>query len=364
MSNKVISIIIPIYNGDKYLKECLKSIMDSSYYNIEVIMINDGSTDRSQEICEEFEKQDNRFRLYNKENGGIVSSRNFGLKHVSGEYITFCDQDDIVPKNAYIYMMNAIVKSNSDIVIGSFKFKSPNGIIQGITYENRDYVKEQLDDEFLLPLIMYDIEFKYNKIFRKPNNYVWNCLYKNEVISKNNLHFFNFFEYEDDMLFNIQYISIINKITTIENNVYLWRQEKKSTNKKERYTDNILKKDETLKEYLCDKVKNMKISEERRIDYICALRESNFIRYFDYECYKCHDDYSTIRNNYYAFQKKCKITKKRIHNLAYDIIYTNDYFNHYWLSKGKIKIAYIYNKYIFKKFIHKIYIIYTMIRNY
>ncbi len=92
----VISVIIPIYNSEQHIEKCLKSVADQEYQNFEVLMIDDGSTDCTAEICKHFANIDNRFKYFYKENGGVSSARNFGLSHANGEYIAFIDSDDFV----------------------------------------------------------------------------------------------------------------------------------------------------------------------------------------------------------------------------------------------------------------------------
>ena len=99
MSDKespLVSVIVPVYNVEKYIRDCLESIKGQTYKNIEVLMVNDGSKDNSQSICEEFEKQDERFKLYNKKNGGLSDARNYGLDRMNGEYVCFVDGDDVI----------------------------------------------------------------------------------------------------------------------------------------------------------------------------------------------------------------------------------------------------------------------------
>lgn len=95
-----ISIIVPVYNVEKYLKVCLDSIKNQTYNNFEVIMINDGSTDKSKKICEEYTK-DARFILINQNNQGLSGARNTGLKNITGEYVLFIDSDDWIEKNCF-----------------------------------------------------------------------------------------------------------------------------------------------------------------------------------------------------------------------------------------------------------------------
>ena len=96
---ETISIIIPIYDVESYLRKCLDSIIEQSFPYFELLLINDGSTDASAQICQEYVEKDDRIRYFEKENGGVSSARNFGIKHSRGEYITFIDSDDWVEPN-------------------------------------------------------------------------------------------------------------------------------------------------------------------------------------------------------------------------------------------------------------------------
>lgn len=97
MKNKpLVSVIVPVYNVEKYVGECLDSILNQTYKNIEVLMVNDGSTDNSAKLCKEYEKKDKRFKLYSKKNGGLSDARNYGLDRMKGDYVCFADSDDII----------------------------------------------------------------------------------------------------------------------------------------------------------------------------------------------------------------------------------------------------------------------------
>ena len=101
MKSELVSFIIPVYNVQKYLSRCLESVLQQTYHNTEILLINDGSQDNSLAICEDYQKKDNRIQIINKENGGVSSARNTGLRIASGKYITFVDADDYV-KEIYI----------------------------------------------------------------------------------------------------------------------------------------------------------------------------------------------------------------------------------------------------------------------
>ncbi|KXT92190.1 glycosyltransferase family 2 protein [Streptococcus mitis] len=117
----LISIVIPVYNAEKYLEQCLNSIKNQTYKNFEVILVNDGSIDHSESICMDFVKVDTRFKYFTKVNGGASSARNFGLDNVTGEYITFIDADDWVDENHLEVLINNIKENNSDMAVSSIK---------------------------------------------------------------------------------------------------------------------------------------------------------------------------------------------------------------------------------------------------
>lgn len=111
----MISVIVPIYNAEKFLKECIDSILNQSYGDLEVILVNDGSTDSSLEIIEEYERRDKRVKVITKENGGQMSAWILGVENSSGEYIGFVDSDDYIDKEMYDKLLKSIEKNKSDI---------------------------------------------------------------------------------------------------------------------------------------------------------------------------------------------------------------------------------------------------------
>ncbi|MEE0898037.1 MAG: glycosyltransferase [Acutalibacteraceae bacterium] len=111
----LISIIVPVYNVEKYLERCVGSIISQTYENLEIILVNDGSPDKSGEICDTFAKIDSRIEVYHKENGGLSDARNFGVEHSSGEYVAFIDSDDYIAPNYIEYLLSLIKKYNADI---------------------------------------------------------------------------------------------------------------------------------------------------------------------------------------------------------------------------------------------------------
>lgn len=163
----MISIIIPAYNAEKYIERCLKSIQNQSYLNYEVIIIDDGSTDHTAEICKEWSVSDERIRYFYKKNGGSASARNYGLKCVNGDYISFIDADDYVDKNFLMQMYNCIINTKADIVQCDF-MKTTS--LKEIQKENRYEIKMYNNIEFLQAFC--------NKSSYLKTAVLWNKLYK------------------------------------------------------------------------------------------------------------------------------------------------------------------------------------------
>lgn len=111
-----VSIIVPIYNVEKYLKKCIDSIVSQTYSNIEIILINDGSSDNSESICKEYESIDQRIRYYKKQNGGLSSARNYGIENATGDYLLFIDSDDYIDNSMVETLLVSAEKYNADMV--------------------------------------------------------------------------------------------------------------------------------------------------------------------------------------------------------------------------------------------------------
>lgn len=113
--NELISIIVPVYNVEQFLARCIDSIRAQTYRNIEILLIDDGSTDNSGRVCDEYAKQDGRIKVYHKPNGGVSSARNYGLDRATGKYIGFVDSDDFIAPDMYEYLIQLIKDTNAEI---------------------------------------------------------------------------------------------------------------------------------------------------------------------------------------------------------------------------------------------------------
>ena len=177
MNNELISIIVPIYNTEKYLRQCLDSIINQTYTNFEVLLVNDGSPDGSAAICQEYVKNDSRFRYFEKENGGVSSARNLGLERSGGAYITFIDSDDWVESNHLEALLKGIKENNTDIAVSKHKsFNTEDGFFYFPAYSNQNQndlcIKKKQIRPFLelfpkLNYLTHDFACIASKLFKK-----------------------------------------------------------------------------------------------------------------------------------------------------------------------------------------------------
>lgn len=189
-----VSIIVPFYNVEGYMEKCLDSLVNQTLDDIEIILVNDGSKDRSIDIAKKYIKEYPKKIVYlEKENGGLSDSRNFALPHAKGEYIAFLDSDDYVEKNMYEEMYNLAIKDNSDLVECDFYWEYP------------DKRKE-------------DIGKLYNgkeEMLEKIRVVAWNKLIKREILEKSKVEFPKGFRYED-VEFTYKLIPYIEKVSFIK----------------------------------------------------------------------------------------------------------------------------------------------------
>lgn len=220
MKDALISVIVPIYKVEKYLNKCLKSITNQTYKNLEIILVNDGSPDNCPQMCEEWAKKDSRIKVVHKENGGISSARNLGIKNSSGGYIAFVDSDDYVDITMFEKLLKSITDNNSDVAIcGYFN-----------AYENGDYVEileSNLSNLSKSNLLNFYIVSNSKKVDNKIVNdgispSVWRMLYSKKVIE--NIWFEEDVKYGEDLLFNGQVFSKDIKISAVLESLYYYVQ--------------------------------------------------------------------------------------------------------------------------------------------
>ena len=162
-----VSIIIPIYNSEKYMDKCINSILNQTLKEIEIILVNDGSTDKSEIICEKYKNIDSRIKLINKENGGVSSARNHGVSISEGEFITFVDSDDFIELDMCEKLYNAAIKNQCDIAMSGIKVVKNKEISYELTAESKIYKKEEVYKLFFYDTPPFSPNYACGKMIRK-----------------------------------------------------------------------------------------------------------------------------------------------------------------------------------------------------
>ena len=302
------SIVVPVYNVEKYLEKCLKSIQNQTYDNFEVIIVNDGSTDNSKEIIRSFVK-DPRFKSFNKKNGGLSDARNFGVKYTTGDFLLFIDSDDYIDKNLLTKLNNVIEQYNPDIIKFNFidviedkEYKH----FEKITVSKEVKLTELINFDYFEPACSYC--YKIN--FYKENNFQFEIGKYHEdyglipliLLKSKSIYYLNYFGYfyvkrensivnnnnkrekraEDTLYFSLKNIRIIKKEKGIDNdikdlllNFYANGaiNKLKSVENKKKYRRKL--KDNKLYKYLIDKNCKQIIKK-----IICKISYDLYINFF------------------------------------------------------------------------------------
>lgn len=164
--NKLVSIIVPVYNVEAYIHTCMESILYQTYENIEIILVDDGATDSSGKICDEYKYVDSRVKVIHKANGGLSDARNVGMKSANGEYLIFIDSDDIISKNYVEYLVNLLEGADADVGVCSQVHIYPGDKVE-FTQENNHII---LDSESAIVELLYQKSFlvsAWAKIYKK-----------------------------------------------------------------------------------------------------------------------------------------------------------------------------------------------------
>lgn len=199
MQSITASVIVPIYNSEKWLDRCITSILKQTYSQFEVLLINDGSTDKSESICKKYCSIDNRIKYFYKSNSGVSDTRNFGIENASGKYLFFVDSDDFLEAKYLSSLLSCFDDNSIDLSIGKF-------IVNNNAFKNDDFVldksKEIITKDSLLKLY---ITASKNCLY----GFLWRCAFKRDIIISNNIRFEKI-KMSEDYLFIMKYIKYIN----------------------------------------------------------------------------------------------------------------------------------------------------------
>ncbi len=234
-----VSLIIPVYNAEKYLRRCLNSAMQQTYQDMEIIVVNDGSADTSLEICREYEKMDPRFRIINKENTGVSDSRNRAIAAARGTYLQFMDSDDWLTPDATESLVYAAEKFDADLVIADFYR------VDGAVFTEKQHIRERgllTREEFAEYMMQDPADFYYGVL--------WNKLYRRSIVETHGLLMDQELQWCEDFLFNLSFIRHAERFTAIQTPIYYYMKRRGSlANTDWKKANTVLLKFHLLKEY-------------------------------------------------------------------------------------------------------------------
>ena len=210
-TSNLISVIVPVYNVEKYLSRCLDSIINQTYKNLEIILIDDGSPDNSGKICDEYAKQDSRIKVIHKENGGVSSARNVGLENATGDYITFVDSDDWIEVDMYECMLAQNQDVNYDIIKCSHIFEYVNKKTNSdFIYKNSILIEKEQEKEEFIELVLE------GKVMPS----LWSMLIKRNKINELSLEFNESLIIGEDFIFTLELFFFVNSIYIYNKHLY------------------------------------------------------------------------------------------------------------------------------------------------
>lgn len=215
----MISVVVPVYNVEKYLRLCIDSILKQSYRDFEIILVNDGSKDSSGDICNEYSRFDN-IRVIHKENEGLGYARNTGIDEAGGDFIVFLDSDDFIEEDTLLDLYNGIKKEDCDTCIGGHnRVNLDNEFVSSHAYENNVFKDEKIIHEFL-PRMVGSAPEKKDSVSVS----ACNVLYSMEIIKQNNLKFVSERDLiSEDLIFNLEYFRHSKGVLLIEKCNYNYR---------------------------------------------------------------------------------------------------------------------------------------------
>lgn len=221
MQSPKVSIIVPIYNVEKYLDRCMQSLLRQTLKEIEIILVDDGSPDRCPQMCDEYARMDARVKVIHKENAGLGFARNSGLDIARGEYIAFVDSDDYVERSMYEDLYREAVKSDADVVFAGFKTETQPGI-----WRDSNEVSQRTEwngegvEEFMLDMIACA---PYVKQERKYQMSVWHSIYRTSIIREKNLRFLSERDVaSEDLPFQVDFLQCTKKVVYLPESYYYY----------------------------------------------------------------------------------------------------------------------------------------------
>lgn len=305
------TIIMPVYNVEKYIEKAIQSVLDQTYSNFELLIINDGTNDDSMKIASNYAKRDNRVKIYNKKNGGLSSARNYGLKYATGEYICFVDSDDYIEATLLKKLSEEISNKKYDMLIYGYDIDTVN------SNEEKVEIKKITEESSTFSRIKKtSLKFKNISMI----GYAWNKCYKRKLIKDNDLVFEEGTSYIEDIIFNNSVFKISKDIKVINASLYHYIQRNRETLGRKSYNDMLsldLRYSKLLKEILLS-LNNTPEKVEKIINQTLFERIKWSINIIIFDNYSNRKSkvllikkyFKYLKNNYQVFYRMITLNKK------------------------------------------------------
>lgn len=210
-----LSIIVPVYNTQERLPACLDSLLAQKMSDFELILVDDGSTDRSGEICWKYAARDHRIRFFSKPNAGVGAARNLGLDQARGEWLAFCDSDDTVEPDLYAALLELAAKNRADLVCCALTDIAPGEVktVTNFPFSDKTLISDypSIRDRFLVPLLTDSPAV---------HGYLVTCLFRREIVESERIRFMPGIVMKEDTLFLAEYLLRVNRICAIDRPLY------------------------------------------------------------------------------------------------------------------------------------------------
>lgn len=211
----ILSIIVPIYNVQKYLSKCLDSILIQTFTDYEVILVNDGSIDQSGEICDKYASSDSRVIVIHQNNSGVSSARNIGIENAKGEFLAFVDPDDTIEENMYEMLVDHALKYNADLVVcpyNSINLIDASVHVSTVWDDVYSRINKEEIEKYIIPSLLENKTYSLVPI--------WNKLYKKQIFDTFNVKFDENMNYGEDKKLNFKILTLINSLVIIKQPLY------------------------------------------------------------------------------------------------------------------------------------------------
>lgn len=259
MRSILVSVAVPMYNVESFAAECIESILNQTHDNLELFLVNDGSTDRTPEICKDFERKDSRVTFINKENGGPTSCRIEGFRRAKGQYMYFADSDDVLCPELIEELLSACEKNNAEVsACGYKKFGGGAESVFHIKSASAIIEKEDFDSEIILPMLSQKSDDKTDI----PSFY-WNHLYKKECLTEE-CFISDKICTREDAYTNLKILDSINRIAVVDKILYNYRVNMNSITVA--YRENRLEKDLYYINFIKSMLKEKNIPSDERLN--------------------------------------------------------------------------------------------------